>query len=86
MPPMQGQIGGFFKAVFVTQSWSLCREKTLVTGAISKEMHKPSVEQTISPKFPQVKSVGLYDQENICSIKQEFKGKKKNPSAITGHK
>lgn len=77
MPPMQGQIGGFFKSVFVIQFWSLCREKILVT-VLSAEMHKPLVEQMVNPKFPQVKSVGLYDQENICSTKHEFKGKK-NP-------
>lgn len=47
-------------------------------------MHKPLVEQTLSPKFPQVKSVGLYDQENICSIKHEFKGKEKIPVLSQG--
>lgn len=75
MPPKQGQIGGIFKAVFVIPSWSLRREKILVTGSISKEVHKSLVEQLVSSKFHQVKSVELYDQENTCSIKHEFKGK-----------
>lgn len=75
MLPMQGQIGGFLKDVFVIPSWSLCREKILVTGAISKEVHKSLVEQIVSPKFPQVKSVELCDQENICPWNMNLKGK-----------
>lgn len=74
MPPIQGQIGGLYKAAFIIiQFWSLHREKILlVTGAISKDMHKPLVEQ-ISPKICPVKSVASYNQEKICPIRQRKK-------------
>lgn len=85
MPPMQGKIGGLFKAAFViTQFWSLRRERiVLVSGSISKEVHNLLVEQMISPKFHHIKSVGLYNQEKMCPIRHALK--EKNPSAITGH-
>lgn len=67
MPPMQGQIGGLFKAAFVIiQFWSLHREKILpVTGAISQEVHNPLVEQTMSQIPPDGISGIIQSRKNL---------------------